>query len=330
MPFSDGDVGGNSSIEIVENSEAQINYSYFLGDQYQFPFVGITFKDIYNGIRDFSMFSYFDVKVKTSQSRTLKVSFEIALDQVPGMEIPFSYVEQEIPVWKDQEYYRIYLNDLIVPDWWYDEFNLSRYDIPDIDLSKVIGISINAGDVLPVNVIDQVELDGFTFRRSIYIPLFTGAAFLVLWGAALLAVLFVLPKIRSRSTQEKVAPYLVVTPPVLELRSTQDVEFQRLIDFINTNYQYPDLSVEKAAKGCSVPHYRVSKLLKENCQTGFSQYLTHTRLTEAKRLLISTNLQIIDIALGVGYNSAAHFNRIFKREEGVTPGEFRRNARVSL
>jgi AraC-like DNA-binding protein len=53
-------------------------------------------------------------------------------------------------------------------------------------------------------------------------------------------------------------------------------------------------------------------------------YLTRWRLRLGARALGSTNLTVSEIALDVGYESEAAFNRAFKREYGLPPARYRR------
>jgi AraC-like DNA-binding protein len=53
------------------------------------------------------------------------------------------------------------------------------------------------------------------------------------------------------------------------------------------------------------------------------QYLTHWRMQLAARRLRDTKAKLLDVALGVGYESEAAFSRAFKRAVGVAPGAWR-------
>jgi AraC-like DNA-binding protein len=53
------------------------------------------------------------------------------------------------------------------------------------------------------------------------------------------------------------------------------------------------------------------------------QYLTQWRMQVASRLLRDTSSKVIEIALGVGYESEAAFSRAFRRVVGVAPGAWR-------
>lgn len=49
-------------------------------------------------------------------------------------------------------------------------------------------------------------------------------------------------------------------------------------------------------------------------------------LLEAKRLLAYSDLNIAEIAYGIGYDDPNYFARFFKQREGLTPGKFRERA----
>lgn len=53
-------------------------------------------------------------------------------------------------------------------------------------------------------------------------------------------------------------------------------------------------------------------------------YLTQWRMYCASRLLLQGNVALSEVARRVGYDSAASFNRVFRRETAVTPGAFRK------
>jgi AraC-like DNA-binding protein len=52
-------------------------------------------------------------------------------------------------------------------------------------------------------------------------------------------------------------------------------------------------------------------------------YLAQWRMQVAGRLLRDTQAKLLEVALGVGYESEAAFSRAFKRAVGVAPGAWR-------
>jgi AraC-like DNA-binding protein len=55
-----------------------------------------------------------------------------------------------------------------------------------------------------------------------------------------------------------------------------------------------------------------------------SQLVRQARTHEAQRLLVKTDLSVRQVAKRVGFPDPAYFCRFFRRETGVSPGEFRR------
>ncbi|NLG39720.1 MAG: helix-turn-helix transcriptional regulator, partial [Fibrobacter sp.] len=56
----------------------------------------------------------------------------------------------------------------------------------------------------------------------------------------------------------------------------------------------------------------------------FSSYVNEIRLKEACRLLIETDLQVIEISINIGFGNVSHFNKVFKQTYQKTPLEYRR------
>jgi AraC-like DNA-binding protein len=52
------------------------------------------------------------------------------------------------------------------------------------------------------------------------------------------------------------------------------------------------------------------------------QYQAHLRLSEAKRLLLSTDMQISEISDRLGYSSPEYFSRQFASKVGVSPSNY--------
>ena len=53
------------------------------------------------------------------------------------------------------------------------------------------------------------------------------------------------------------------------------------------------------------------------------EHLAKKRIFESKKLLIETDLSIADVAKAVGYNDCSYFCVVFKRQEGVSPADYR-------
>lgn len=76
------------------------------------------------------------------------------------------------------------------------------------------------------------------------------------------------------------------------------------------------------------PQY-ISQLFKNEIGVGFLAYLTNIRMEKAKKLLLSTSLPIAEIAQKTGYGDYRVFTKVFKKAEGITPSQYRREFLVA-
>ena len=69
----------------------------------------------------------------------------------------------------------------------------------------------------------------------------------------------------------------------------------------------------------------ISELFKSEIGVGFLAYLTNIRMEKAKKLLLSTQLSVAEVAEQSGYGDYRVFTKVFKKAEGITPSQFRRD-----
>ena len=68
----------------------------------------------------------------------------------------------------------------------------------------------------------------------------------------------------------------------------------------------------------------MSRLFKESMNWNLSDYINYVRIEKAKELLRTTNEPIDEIQELVGIPSRTTFLRVFKKFEGITPGQYRK------
>ena len=69
----------------------------------------------------------------------------------------------------------------------------------------------------------------------------------------------------------------------------------------------------------------ISQLFKSEIGVNFLTYLTNLRMERAKKLLLSTALPVSEVAEQSGYGDYRVFTKAFKKSEGVTPSQYRRD-----
>lgn len=70
------------------------------------------------------------------------------------------------------------------------------------------------------------------------------------------------------------------------------------------------------------PKY-LSDLFKKETGENYTKYLVYVRMEHAKKYLLQMDLKIYEVAEMVGYVSPKQFIKVFKKEVGITPGEYR-------
>lgn len=53
-------------------------------------------------------------------------------------------------------------------------------------------------------------------------------------------------------------------------------------------------------------------------------YLTNIRMEQAKKLLVTTAASVVEISERSGYGDYRVFTKAFKKKEGMTPSQYRR------
>jgi AraC-like DNA-binding protein len=103
---------------------------------------------------------------------------------------------------------------------------------------------------------------------------------------------------------------------------------EHISTYIYSNYTDANISLEQVAETLGYSSSYLSRFIKQEFGIGFGELLNKIRLDHAKKLLTSGIRPIGEISETVGYTSINSFVRAFKREEGITPSQYR-NASVN-
>lgn len=119
----------------------------------------------------------------------------------------------------------------------------------------------------------------------------------------------------------------ILTQMMLELEPVQFIlannhYVEKALVLIEKRYAEPlklkDISDELHINSCYL-----SRLFLQYAGSSFSSCLVHARINHAKELLVTTKLSVEEIGVHCGFCNASHFIRLFRRQEGVTPFQFR-------
>ena len=92
--------------------------------------------------------------------------------------------------------------------------------------------------------------------------------------------------------------------------------------YIEENFK-KDISLDDVSRIVDISPYYFSKLFKEETGENFIEYLTNRRIEKAKMLLQNSEVSIKKICADTGYSDPNYFSRIFKKQVGITPTEYR-------
>ena len=97
-----------------------------------------------------------------------------------------------------------------------------------------------------------------------------------------------------------------------------------IIKYINEHYNSYDLSLEDISKNTFLTPAYICVIFKDFTGKTVNKYITEYRIMQAKELLKDSNIKMNDIDLKDGYRDGNYFAKIFKKETGYSPSEYRR------
>lgn len=107
-----------------------------------------------------------------------------------------------------------------------------------------------------------------------------------------------------------------------ESSSALPVHVEKMKQIFDSDYQTSH-SLEELESRLGVSRYRLCRDFSGHIGTSPVQYLNQVRLTQAKHLLLSTDLTIHEVGSMVGIDNTTHFINLFKKNTGITPLQFR-------
>lgn len=96
----------------------------------------------------------------------------------------------------------------------------------------------------------------------------------------------------------------------------------RAIRYIHQNYN-EDVSMEDVSHIAALSYSYFSRIFKKEVGVNFNDYLTHIRIEKSKKILISCDISLLEIAQKCGFKDQSYYSKAFKKVTGMSPGKFR-------
>lgn len=94
-----------------------------------------------------------------------------------------------------------------------------------------------------------------------------------------------------------------------------------VLSYIEEHYR--DGELDSLAKQLHYDMRWLSREIKRRTGQNYTDLLQNKRLNQAAYLLTTTNMNVLDIGLAVGYDNTGYFHRIFRKQFGMTPRKYR-------
>lgn len=111
---------------------------------------------------------------------------------------------------------------------------------------------------------------------------------------------------------------------IIKINTQRDTERIRgILTYIHENYDQNLVQYEVAQKFYFSREY-FSKFFKKYAGMSFKEYLTRYRLIKSEKLLLDTDITILQIAMDCGFTDERQFISAFKKYYRMTPSQFRK------
>lgn len=128
--------------------------------------------------------------------------------------------------------------------------------------------------------------------------------------------------------ENPVEVYESVVFTISRLSQGEELPIEDIVDTIRTyisGHLDEALSLEELGQIVHLHPVYLSKFYKQTTGENLSAHITLKRMERAAKLLVESNLHVVDIARMVGYKKAQYFIKLFKEQYRVTPQVYRQN-----
>lgn len=307
---------GKSKVLSTSHGNGKVLMKYQLHEGFIDPYAGITIMspDTFN----LSRYNNLRVRLKVKQQKQpcrILMLFHEPLVQNQESSVAARHIYQKVKLADTSKTFDLSFNEFQTPDWWLKTFGFKRNNIPAPKWSELVGINFALDAKQASGKTNTLVVDKIIFYRD------NKRDFLIYAGLhVFLLVIYVFfrrYKIQHRKKLEDIVIHYQAVQT--DGKSGSDYDF---MNYLHTHYNDPVLTLTKLAQETGTYSRSISTHISKQFGTNFKTYLNQIRVTEAKRLMRESNLNISEIAYAVGFNSPASFNRVFKNFTGKSPSEY--------
>lgn len=119
---------------------------------------------------------------------------------------------------------------------------------------------------------------------------------------------------------------MTYSPEEEKVKIQKTERIKNAMEYLTQHYTDKNITISYAANLSNISEVHFRRLFKEINSVSPIQYLTLLRIEKAKELLKNNRNSLSDIVDAIGYSNVNYFCKIFKRETGVSPSQYRKNS----
>jgi DNA-binding response OmpR family regulator len=125
-----------------------------------------------------------------------------------------------------------------------------------------------------------------------------------------------------RKLRERFSREITLEPKQISITSLDEKFLTKVLGIIEEHMDDELFSIDELSREASYSNMHFYRKIKALAGQTPSQFLRTIRLKRAAELLSKNSDNVTQIAYSVGFNSLSYFNKCFKEQFGVTPGQF--------
>lgn len=116
---------------------------------------------------------------------------------------------------------------------------------------------------------------------------------------------------------------------VLDRKKSAIKKIEELKFYIDNNFN-KEIKLSEIASSLFLSEQYLSRLFSKEIGISISDYTIQKRLEKVRNELLHTEKSVIDIAYEAGFSNINSFNRIFKKNQGMTPSDYRKEVKQGI
>ena len=126
----------------------------------------------------------------------------------------------------------------------------------------------------------------------------------------------------SRKMRERFKREITIEPKQIQISSLNEKFLEKVLAMIESHMEDENFSIEDFSHEAGYSRMQFYRKIKALAGQTPSQFVRAIRLKRAAQLLINKTDHVTQIAYSVGFSSLSYFNKCFKDQYGMTPGQF--------